>query len=608
LEPVSDPTLFTGGNSFVLEVPSDAVRVTLTLTSDNPSVDADLYARYDLDNEVIDGDVESDYSSAGDTGNERLVIDASSDPPLRPGSLFLSLAIFTRNQVSSGTLRADVELAPPPAPPSGGTLTSGQSKAFDFAPVDGPTLFTGDGAYRIDVPAGARQLDVRVSTLTAGVDVDLHLSRDVRPSVVDGRIVSDFESIGLAGDELVTLTPDNGLAPGTYYAALAVWTENARAQGEIRADVLTGGGQLPSGVRLLSSGQQGRFDLPAVNAPSLFTDSIFAVDVPSSTGRLVVVLATETPEADMDLFVRLGQPPAVQDSEVIANFAAEGLTGNERIVVDAGSQPPLQAGRYYIGLVLYTTGRAATGNVTATVEAGGPTVRLSAVTNAGSFQQGIVAPGQIVSLFGASMGPGQGVQPGLDGSGRVPTFAAGTIVLFGGVPAPLFFIRGDQINAQVPYEVAGRGAVDVVVVTQGVATNVLQVQVRDAAPGFFQFQDGSNRVIALNSDGSINSPQNPARRGDYVTFFATGEGLTTGANEEGVPAPSNPLALARLPVRVRFGGVEQTPFFAGLAPGFAGLLQINVFVPQNAPAGAAVPLQLIVGGFAGSAQPTLAVQ
>ncbi len=75
-----------------------------------------------------------------------------------------------------------------------------------------------------------------------------------------------------------------------------------------------------------------------------------------------------------------------------------------------------------------------------------------------------------------------------------------------------------------------------------------------------------------------------------------------------MPAPSNPFALTQLPVRVRFGGVEQAPFFAGLAPGFAGLLQINIFVPENAPAGSAVPLSLFVGEFAGGRQPTMAIQ
>ena len=606
--PVDSSTLFSGANSFVLEVPDDAVRVTLTLTSDNPAIDVDLFARFDQDTAVASGGVLSDYESTGNDGNEQIVIDAASSPALRPGSLFVSLALFTTNEISRGSLIANVEVEAPPPPPTGVTLTSGQTTPFDLPPSDGPTLFGGGSAYRIEVPEGATQLDVRIATMTAGVDVDLHLRRDTPPSVENRQIISDFSSTSLSGDELITLTPASGLSPGVYFAALAVFTENARARGEIRADVAIGAGPDPSGAQLLTSGEQGRFDLPAVDGPSFFTDTIFAVDVPAGASRLVVDLVTETPDVDVDLFVRLGQPPAVEDGRITANFVAEGLTGTEQIVIDSSSQPPLQAGRYFFGIAVFTEGRASAGRVVATVDAGPPTVQISAVTHAASFAQGFVAPGQIVSLFGSQIGPAQGLQPGLDGSGRVPTFVDGTIVLFGGVPAPLFFVRADQINAQVPYDVADRGTIDVVVVRNGVTTNVLQVQVRDANPGFFMFQDGSNRVIALNSDGSINSPANPARRGDFVLLFATGGGLTNGANDEGLPAPANPLALTRLPVRVRFGGVEQTPFFAGLAPGFAGLTQINVFVPENGPTGAAVPLTIVVGGFTGSVQPTISVQ
>jgi uncharacterized protein (TIGR03437 family) len=603
------PTLFLGASSFVLDVPDDAVRVTLTMTADTPSVDVDLFARYDTDNDVDDsGRIVSDYASEGDTGNEQIVIDANSDPPLRAGSLYVSMAVFTTNAASSGTLTATVELAPPPQPPVNVTLASGQPYTFDLPAVDGPTLFEGSSAFRIDVPQGATQLDVQINTRTPGVDVDLHLRKGAPPTVENGQIVSDLESTGLSGDELVTITPENGLTPGTYYAALSIWTENVRAQGEIRADVRAADAPDTSGAEVLSSGEQGRFDLPAVDRPTFFSDVFYAIDVSAGASRLIVDLATDTPNVDLDLYVRLGQPPTLQDGRVIANYSAEGLTGNEQIIVHGSSNPPLQAGRYYIGLVVYTPGQAPSGRVTATVEAGPPTVQLGAVTHAASFEAIPVAPGQIVSLFGTNMGPGQGLEPGFDGSGRLRTFAGNAIVLFGGVPAPLFFVQAGQINAQVPYEVAGRGTVDVVVIHDGVATNVLQVQVRDASPALFQFQDGSNRVIAVNSDGSLNASNRPARRGDYITLYATGGGLTTTGIETGSPAPSSPLALLRLPARVRFGGVEQTPFFAGLAPGFAGLVQINVFVPNNAPTGAAVPLELLVEGISGASRPTLAVQ
>lgn len=608
LGPVDRATLFNGPDSFVLEIPEDAVRVTLTLRSDDPTVDADLFARFGADVEQVSPtQFAANASSQGTDGNEQIVFDASSDSPLRAGVLYATIRVFSAGAVSSGTITAEIELTPPPPLPEPSELVPGQPATFDLPPIPGPLLFTG-GPFRIEVPEGASQLDVQVKTFTAGVDVDLHVSRDAAPSVEDGAIVSDFRSVNLTGEELVTITPENGLAPGVYFATLAVWTENARATGEIRADVLLGPGPGAEGATVLSAGQPEPFTLEIVATPTFFGSQLFAIDAPPGADRLVVELETDTPGADLDLYVRLGQAPVVQDRRVVANYVSEGLTGAETIVIDGSSDPPLQAGRYFIGLTLFTTGVEATGRLTARVEAGPPAVELGAVANAASFERDVVAPGQIVSLFGQQLGPATGMQPGLDASGRVPTFVGGTIVLFGGVPAPLFFVQSGQINAQVPYAVAGRGLIDVVVVVNGVATNVQQVRVQAAAPGLFEFADDSNRAIVLNSDGSLNSPSNPARRGDFVTLYATGGGLTNGPNLEGAPAPSNPLALTRLPVTVRFGNVDQSPFFAGLAPSFAGLLQINVFVPENAPTGAATPMTLFVGEFASLEQPTIAIQ
>jgi len=180
-DPRPEPTLYSGENSFTVEVPTDAVRVTLTLESDDPEVDADLYARFDQDNDLADGQVVSDYSSTSLSGDERIVIDAASDPPLRAGALFVSIVVFTENAPSSGSLAVEIEVGSPAEPPTGETLTSGVPADFELPPVDGPTLFTGPSVYEIDVPEGATQLDVKVTTLTAGVDVDLHLSRGPDP-------------------------------------------------------------------------------------------------------------------------------------------------------------------------------------------------------------------------------------------------------------------------------------------------------------------------------------------------------------------------------------------------------------------------------------------
>ena len=106
LRPVDSPTLFYGDNSFRLEVPTGASRVTVTL---NSSVNVDLYVRFGEDNDIQNRRIVSDYSSAGPMGNEEIVITRQSDPPLRAGTYFVSIAVIDMGVVAMGTLTAEVE-------------------------------------------------------------------------------------------------------------------------------------------------------------------------------------------------------------------------------------------------------------------------------------------------------------------------------------------------------------------------------------------------------------------------------------------------------------------------------------------------------------------
>ena len=95
-------------------------------------------------------------------------------------------------------------------------------------------------------------------------------------------------------------------------------------------------------------------------------------------------------------------------------------------------------------------------------------------------------------------------------------------------------------------------------------------------------------------------PSRPARRGDTLVFYAIGLGPTVPVATSGAAAPSSPLAAATGTWRVLFGqtgpfavgSVEATPLFVGLTPGFVGLYQVNVTIPQDAPTGDAVPVTL----------------
>jgi uncharacterized protein (TIGR03437 family) len=128
----------------------------------------------------------------------------------------------------------------------------------------------------------------------------------------------------------------------------------------------------------------------------------------------------------------------------------------------------------------------------------------------------------VVTLFGNGMGPAEGVVATL-ADGKVPVSLAGVRVLFNGVPAPLLFVREDQINAVVPFSVEGSSRAEVRVEYGRMAITPLMVRLRNVEPGIFRSGSTEFRAI-LNEDNTVNSPSNPAARGSVVTFWATGMG------------------------------------------------------------------------------------
>jgi len=213
---------------------------------------------------------------------------------------------------------------------------------------------------------------------------------------------------------------------------------------------------------------------------------------------------------------------------------------------------------------------------------------LTAVS-AASLRQGPVAPGEIVTIFGPGIGPETGITGTFDSAELLANLLAGAEVRFDGVPAPLFYVQSSQINAQVPYTVATAGQTHLEVFYQGHSAGVLDLPVVAAAPAMFS--------IAINQDGSTNSPSSPAPRGTILTFFATGEGLTNGPNVSGQAARA-PYPHPVLPVTLAIAGLNAELLYAGAIPGGVGVLQINARVPGGfVPTGPAA-VELALGNLA----------
>jgi uncharacterized protein (TIGR03437 family) len=219
--------------------------------------------------------------------------------------------------------------------------------------------------------------------------------------------------------------------------------------------------------------------------------------------------------------------------------------------------------------------------------------RVECLVSAASYKAGTVTPGMIVTLFGSGMGPAEGVIMTLDANGKVPAAGAGVRVLFNGTPAPLLYVRQDQINAVVPFAVAGFDTARVQVENGQSALPPINVRVRSSDPGMFRL--GSTEFGAvLNQNNSVNTPENAAERGSFITFWATGIGLFQSTFEDGGIVAE--ISSLRATVRVFFGGIEGDVYYSGAAPGMvAGVTQVNVRVPPNTRISSRVPVSIRVG-------------
>ena len=178
------------------------------------------------------------------------------------------------------------------------------------------------------------------------------------------------------------------------------------------------------------------------------------------------------------------------------------------------------------------------------------------------------------------------------------TTISNTRVLIGGIAAPLLYVSEHQINAVVPFEIAGQTKTTVQVETNGRASlPSLQESVTDADPGIFTLDgSGYGQAAALNEDGTVNSAGHSAAQGSVVSLFVTGVGAMQPAPTDGF-VPDKPFARPALPVQLGFAEALFSPevTYVGDAPTLVeGAVQINVRVPKLYRTGSQI-LNILVG-------------
>ncbi len=230
--------------------------------------------------------------------------------------------------------------------------------------------------------------------------------------------------------------------------------------------------------------------------------------------------------------------------------------------------------------------------------------RVSCVADpADSVQLTTVAPGQLLSLYGTDLAPAAPFLPSSGVSSSSSTFG----VFFNGIAAPILYSSGDQINVQVPYEIAGQTSVQLQVIDNQTSlplSETLTLGVVERQPAVFlapaalgsQFPAytvcGGTLVfgvaaVARNADGALNDCTHPASAGATVTVFLNDLGPLTPALATGALAPAPPVPLSPA-VAAFFGANNDTlPSSTLSIPGWTtGVAQVRLLLPKNlSPAG-----------------------
>lgn len=220
-------------------------------------------------------------------------------------------------------------------------------------------------------------------------------------------------------------------------------------------------------------------------------------------------------------------------------------------------------------------------------------VTVTAVQNGASFTSRI-APGSFATIKGTNFT----TAPLSSNIVPVPTILGGVAVSLDGVLCPIYYVNPTQINFLVPWNTPS-GPYPLIVNANGQTVGPVNITISGQAPGIFQY--GANRAVAqnFNDNYSLNSPSAPAAVGSTLIVYVNGIGMVSNQPTDGASSPSSPLSQGLNTSTATIGGVGAAVTFIGLTPGFVGLAQANITVP-NLPTGD-YPLILNIAGLESTA-------
>jgi minor extracellular serine protease Vpr len=237
-----------------------------------------------------------------------------------------------------------------------------------------------------------------------------------------------------------------------------------------------------------------------------------------------------------------------------------------------------------------------------------PAIATGGVLDAASgiVGQGL-APGSYISIYGSNLSESLLSYS----TPYLPLSLANVSVSFDvpsmstSVPGHLHFVSPNQINVQIPWELAGLSSAQMKVSIGWYSSAIYNVPLNDYAPAFFEYPEsstGRSLIAALDESYNLATSSNPVLREHIAQMYVNGLGpLVDGTQPaSGEIAPVNPLAWTKVRPTVTIGGKAADTQYWGLAPYFVGLYQLNVKVPADVTAGIQ-PVVITVNGVSSKA-------
>lgn len=418
----------------------------------------------------------------------------------------------------------------------------------------------------------------------------LHLSVWPRTGILVGRTI--FATIGidkeLDKDLVIAVTSDSAAVSTPGFVTIP--------QGRTSVSFpVTGAFPGKATLQAAAAAPGMNFDSPAAKIRVLPADGPFAISVLSGADQLgvagaplnepIVVRVTDGSQTPISGVAVLASPSENGQATVFNSPTAADGTVEISWTLASSSAPNK--------LTLRAAGTLATAVVSAKAASGQPAFFAEGVVNAASFVAGGVSPGSIATLFGTKLAATTASADRFP----LPRTLAGVQLFVNGVPTPMFYVSPTQINFQVPFSIASGTALIQLVSSAGASASIA-VPVVPSQPGLFFTPATGIGSVRFPSDGLV-AAQRAAQAGETVELYAVGMGAVDSAPEVGEASSGVFLARTVLEPTVSLGGRVLPVTFSGLAPGFAGLYQVNFTLPQDLPPGR---YELLVGvnGIAGN--------